>query len=129
MPHILLCWKTTLEEDVGGMTVEVEPSCQQFVSFVAVRQIAAEEQSDRMASDMEVHTKQRCVIDFLHADKIAPVDIHRCLLNVYGDPKVNVGTVRRWVSAVSTAAQHSSRLDWISWNPAKPSILIITSRR
>jgi hypothetical protein len=39
------------------MTVEVEPSRQQFISFVAVRQIAAEKQAGKMASDMEVRMK------------------------------------------------------------------------
>jgi hypothetical protein len=38
------------------MAVEVEPSRQQLVSFVAVRQMAAEQQSGKMASDMEVRT-------------------------------------------------------------------------
>jgi hypothetical protein len=42
------------------MRVEVEPSLQQFVSFVGVRQIAAEAQPDKMASDVEVCTKLRC---------------------------------------------------------------------
>ena len=28
MPPILLCWPATSEEDVGGMTAEVEPSQQ-----------------------------------------------------------------------------------------------------
>jgi len=45
--------------------------------------------------------KQRCVIEFLHAQKIAPNDIHRRLLNVYGDQTVDVGTVRRWVARFS----------------------------
>ena len=36
---------------------------------------------------------QRCVIEFLHAEKIAPTDIHRCLRNVYGDQSVDVGTI------------------------------------
>jgi len=67
------------------------------LNFVAVRQKAAEGQSDKMASDMEVRMKQRCVIEFLHAEKIAPNDIHRRLLNVYGDQTVDVSTVRRWV--------------------------------
>jgi hypothetical protein len=39
---MLFCWPTTLEEDAGGMAVEVEPSCQQFVSSVAMQQIATE---------------------------------------------------------------------------------------
>ena len=59
--------------------------------------MTAEGQSDRMASDMEVRMKQRCVTEFLHAEKIAPNDIHRCLL-VYGDQTVDVSTVRRWVA-------------------------------
>ncbi|MEQ5154436.1 hypothetical protein ABN254_21715, partial [Providencia rettgeri] len=37
--------------------------------FAAVQQMAAEGQSDKMASDMEVHMKQRCVTNFLHAGK------------------------------------------------------------
>jgi len=56
----------------------------------------------KMASDMEVHMKQRCVIEFLHAEKIAPNDIHRRLLNVYGDQTVDVSTVRRWVACFSS---------------------------
>ena len=55
-----------------------------------------------MASDMEVRMKQRCVIEFLHAEKIAPNDIHRRLLNVYGDQTVDVSTVRRWVARFSS---------------------------
>jgi len=34
--------------------------------------MTAEVQSDKMASDMEVRMKQRCVIEFLYAEKIAP---------------------------------------------------------
>ena len=37
--------------------------------------MAVEGQSDRRASDMEVHMKQRCVIEFLHAETTAPIDI------------------------------------------------------
>jgi hypothetical protein len=62
MPPILLCWPTTPEADVGDMAVEVEPSRQYSVIlyFVAMRQVAAERQSNKMASDMEVRMKQRC---------------------------------------------------------------------
>jgi len=55
-----------------------------------------------MASDVEVHMKQRCVIEFLHVEKIAPNDIHRFLLNVYGDQTVDVSTMRRWVARFSS---------------------------
>jgi len=65
------------------------------LNVVAMRQMTAEGQSDKIASDMEVRMKQRCVIEFLHADKNAPNDIHRRLLNVYGDQTVDVCTVRR----------------------------------
>jgi hypothetical protein len=59
------------------MAVEVEPSRQQFVSFVAERQIAAEEHSDKMSYDMEVRTKRKCVAEFLHAEKIN--NINNCV--------------------------------------------------
>jgi hypothetical protein len=49
---------------------------------------------------MKVRLKQRCVIEFLHAEKIAPS--HRRLLNVYGDKTVDVSTVRRWVARLSS---------------------------
>jgi hypothetical protein len=54
------------------------------LNFVAVRQMTVEGQPDKMASDMEVRMKQRCVIEFLHAEKKnAPSDIHLPLLNDY----------------------------------------------
>jgi len=55
-----------------------------------------EEQSDKMASDLEVWMKQRRSIKFLHAEKMAPTDIYRCLLKVYGEQTVYVSTLRRW---------------------------------
>ena len=59
--------------------------------------MAAEGQSDKMASDMEVSVKERCGIEFLHLEKMAPTDIHQCLLNAYGDQPVGVSTVKQWV--------------------------------
>jgi len=38
--------------------------------------MAAEGQSDRMETDMEVPMKQRCGTEVLHEEKIAPIDIH-----------------------------------------------------
>jgi hypothetical protein len=72
------------------------------LNFVAVRQTTAVWQSYKMASHMEVRMKQTCVIEFLHAEKIAPNVIHRRLLNVYGDQTVDVSTVRRWVARFSS---------------------------
>ena len=45
------------EVDVCGMPVEVEPSSQYPLHFVAVGQMAIEEQSDKIVSDMEVCMK------------------------------------------------------------------------
>jgi hypothetical protein len=52
--------------------------------------MTAEGQSDKMASDMELRMKQMCVNEFLCVEKIAPSDIHWCLLNVKGDQTVDV---------------------------------------
>jgi len=46
--------------------------------------MAAEGQSDKMASDTAVCMKQTCVIEFLHAEKKTS-PIHWCLLNISGD--------------------------------------------
>jgi len=57
--------------------------------------MAAERQSDTMASDMEVCMKQRCITELLYVEKMAPTDIHRWLLHIYGDETVDVSTVRQ----------------------------------
>ena len=63
--------------------------------FVAVRQMAAEGRSDRVVSDAKVCMKQKCGAEFLSVEKIAPTDIHRCLLNVHGDITEDVSTMRQ----------------------------------
>src|SRR5258705_6482325 len=85
MPPILLCWSTTSEADVGGMAVEVEPSLQYPISFVAVRQMAAGRQSDKMAYCMtwKCVKSRRVSLNSSIWKKNAPIDIHRRLLNVY----------------------------------------------
>ena len=65
--------------------------------------MVAEGQSDKMASDVEVQMKKRCANAFLKEEKkMAPTDIHQCLINVYGDQTVDVSTVRWWVVCFST---------------------------
>ena len=59
-------------------------------------------QCDKTASDMGVRMKQRCVIKFLHAVKIAPSNIRQRLLNVYRDQTVDVSTVW-WVARFSSS--------------------------
>lgn len=56
--------------------------------------MAAERWSDKVMSDMEVEMKERCVTKFLLIEKIAPNNIHRLLLNIYGDQAVNVSTLK-----------------------------------
>ena len=74
MPPFLFCLPTIV--DVGGVAVEAETSANILLYFVAMQQMAAEGQIDKMASDMELCTKQRCVTEFLFVEKIAPTDIH-----------------------------------------------------
>jgi len=59
--------------------------------------MAAEGQSDRTASDRKACMNQRCGTEFLCAEKIAPTDIHGCLLNVSGDQTADRNTVRQRV--------------------------------
>ena len=67
----LLCWPTMSEVNGDGMAVEVAMWLLTSIPFrvVAIQQMAAEGQSDRMASDMEECMKQRGVTEFLHAEK------------------------------------------------------------
>ena len=41
--------------------------------------------------------KQRAVIEFLNAEKVPPIEIHRRMQAVYDDQCVDVSIVRRWV--------------------------------
>ena len=45
----------------------------------------------------DVRFKQHAVIEFLTAEKVPPIEIHRRMQAVYGDRCVDVSTVRRWV--------------------------------
>ena len=75
--------------------------------------MAAEEQSDKMASDMEVCMKQRYIIEFIHAGKIIPIAIHWALQNIHGDQTVDVSVVRWWVVRFSSSNSVSSPLAYI----------------
>jgi len=52
--------------------------------FAAMRQMATEGQSDKMASDMKEHVKQSCAIEFLHEEQNAPTVFCSCLMSIYG---------------------------------------------
>ena len=57
-PSSLVVWQYRLKLSTNAL-----------LNFLAVGQMAAEGQSDKMTSDMEVHRKQRCGIEFLHMEK------------------------------------------------------------
>lgn len=44
--------------------------------------------------DTEVQMNQRCVTEFLHMEKSAPIDIYQHLMNIYVDQAVDVSTAR-----------------------------------
>lgn len=50
-----------------------------------------------MASEMKVYMKQKCIIEFLHEQQIAFIDINQHLLNDYRSQSMDVTTVRLWV--------------------------------
>lgn len=68
------------EKEMGGMAVKI--------------QIAAEGRSDKMASNMKVCMKQKCINEFLQGKKIAHTGIHQCLLTTDVDWTVDVSMVR-----------------------------------
>jgi len=53
----------------GGVAIEAILTNILLLFFFCCEQMAAERQSDRIASDMEVCIKQRCGTEFLHAEK------------------------------------------------------------
>jgi len=59
--------------------------------------MATEGQSDTIVSDMEEHMEQRCIIEFLHVEKMATIATQWHLLNIFGDQTVDVSAVRQWV--------------------------------
>ena len=89
MPSIIVLWPKAIMVDFTGMTAETECS---LLNYHVIDGI--EGQPDRMASDMEVQMKQRCETEFIHAEKMAPTDIHRHLLSVYRDQTVDGSTVK-----------------------------------
>jgi len=47
-----------------------------------MQHMAAEEQCDKMVSDMEVQMKKRGGTEILSAEKTASINNHQCLLNI-----------------------------------------------
>jgi len=68
------------------------------LNFVAMQQMAAGRQSDKVLSNMEVYK----VTEFLYVEKMAPTDIHQHLQNAYGVQTVDFSTDRQWVAHFSS---------------------------
>ena len=84
MPPILFCEPTVSETDVGGMAGEVA-----FLQYSIIFCGCTTDDSRRVIWQIgiwhEVCMKQKCVIEYFQAEKLALIDIHRQLLNVCGD--------------------------------------------
>ena len=97
MPPILLFWLTTSEANIGDTGAEVEPSHQYPVIFCC----CVTDGSRGMIWQNGVWCGSVYEAKLCHwippCRKMAPTGIHRCLLNGYGDPTVDVSTVRWWV--------------------------------
>jgi len=70
--------------------------------------MAAERQSDKMPPNKNVHMKQRCGTEFLHAEKNATLAIHLHLLNVYGHQTVDVSTMKAGLHGQYFPTSHHS---------------------
>ena len=51
--------------------------------------------------------QKRCVIKFNHVEKIAPVNIHRHLINAYGNQIVAISVVKQWMVSFSSTDSNS----------------------
>ena len=50
-----------------------------------------------MAHVVDVHTRQRVVIEFLTAEGSRPIVIHRLLRSMYGEDIIDVSSVIHWI--------------------------------
>jgi len=57
----------------------------------------------------DLQFKEHAVIEFLTAEKVPPIEIHRRMQAVYGEQRVDVSTVRRWVRRFEDGEMGASR--------------------
>ena len=107
MSPILLCWPITSEADVGGMAVEAEPSWQYFITRCCC--VTAGSRGAVWQNDVWHGNAYETKVSHW----ISPCGnncTHCCLLNVYRDQTVNVGTVRHQVIHFSSHSRGSGSL-------------------
>jgi hypothetical protein len=93
----------TVKTNFVCVTGILEPSRPDMARLTTLRQIAQLKSCIKMEADIDVRLKQRCVIEFLNGEHIAPIELHQRLKNFYGEQTVDISTVRRWVRHVSVA--------------------------
>ena len=88
-----------------------------YIPFVAMWQMAAEGQSDKMASDMEVHMEQKCGTEFLHSDQITIVSTVRWWVVCFssGDSDVEDKPRSRWPCTAVTPQKCLNQLFCTNW--------------
>jgi len=131
MPSVLWCWSTIFKAVVSGLAVQVEPSHQYPITFCC-------QVTDGSRGALWHNTiwhgsacEEKCATEFLHAEKMAPTDIHWHLLNVCRDQPVDlstVSTVRRWMGSFSSSNTESGshcscRCLWV-WHAGSCSSLV-----
>lgn len=97
----------TSGEDVGGKAAEVEPPQPVFHYILLPNDRRQQGSLTKWHLMVEVQMNQRCGNESLHAEKIAPTDIHLHLLNVRRDQTVDVFTVRDgWCISAGVTADY-----------------------
>ena len=95
VPPVSWCWLTTSETDGGGVAVEVEPSHQYPITFYCHVTEWCLTWNRGWSEDGSLNSS-------MWKKKIAPIDVHLCLLNIYGDLTVDASTMRWWVVCFSS---------------------------
>ena len=91
------------ELGVGGMAVEVEPSHQYSVILLPCDRW----QQRGSLTKWKRGWSKGVSLNSSTWKKVTAIDVHQCLLNVYGDHIVDVSTVRQWVVRFSTGDSDS----------------------
>ena len=86
------------ELGVGGMAVEVEPSHQYSVILLPCDRW----QQRGSLTKWKRGWSKGVSLNSSTWKKVTAIDVHQCLLNVYGDHIVDVSTVRQWVVRFSS---------------------------
>ena len=113
MPPVLLCLPTMSEANIGGTSIEFEPSHQYSITFYC----CVTDGNKRPHWQKGIWHRSAYEAKVCHwippcRKKMAAIDIHRCFLNVYGNKTVNVSTVRWWAWVLALMTVIVGHLSW-----------------